>query len=153
MVHERTEEIPVEFVVPRPLPVARCDRVRIREVFVNLLSNAIKYNDKPLRRLEIGFIGPEEDGERPRCPIGSERDTIYYVRDNGIGIQPRHVDQVFKIFKRIHGRDDYGGGTGIGLTIVQKLVDRHGGRVWIDSSPGKGTTFYFTLPCQKRDDS
>jgi light-regulated signal transduction histidine kinase (bacteriophytochrome) len=153
MVHSRTEDSPVEIVVPRPLPVARCDRVRIREVFVNLLSNAMKYNDKPTRRIEIGFISPGEPGERPGCPIGAAGHTIYYVRDNGIGIQPRHFDQVFKIFKRIHGRDEYGGGTGIGLTIVQKLVDRHGGRVWIDSIPGEGTTFYFTLPCQPREES
>jgi light-regulated signal transduction histidine kinase (bacteriophytochrome) len=152
MVNGRTEDVAVEFIVPRPLPVARCDRVRIREVFVNLLSNAIKYNDKPTRRIEIGFIEPGEERARPGCPAGSETQTIYYVGDNGIGIQPRHHDQIFKIFKRIHGRDEYGGGTGIGLTIVRKLVDRHGGRVWIDSTPGKGTTFFFTLPCPTGND-
>jgi chemotaxis family two-component system sensor kinase Cph1 len=152
MVHTRTEEKHVELAIPRPLPVVRCDRIRIREVFVNLLSNAIKYNDKPAPRIEIGFINHGEKDRPPGSPIGSEVHTIYYVKDNGIGIQQRHFDQVFKIFKRIHGRDEYGGGTGIGLTIVQKLVERHGGRVWIDSTPGTGTTFYFTLPCRTGDE-
>jgi light-regulated signal transduction histidine kinase (bacteriophytochrome) len=150
MVQTRADESSVEFVIPHPLPVARCDRVRIREVFVNLLSNAIKYNNKPSRWVEIGFIHPGVERDRPGCPPGSECHTIYYVRDNGIGIHPRHMEQVFKIFKRIHGRDEYGGGTGIGLTIVQKLIDRHGGNVWIDSTLGEGTTFYFTLPCEAR---
>ena len=74
---------------------------------------------------------------------------MYYVKDNGIGIQPKHHAQVFKMFKRLHGRDEYGGGTGAGLTIVKKLVDRHHGQIWFDSTPGEGTTFYFTLPCQE----
>jgi len=68
------------------------------------------------------------------------------VKDLGIGIEERHYEQVFRLFKRLHGRDDYGGGVGAGLTIVQKLVQRHGGRVWLDSTPGLGSCFYFTLP-------
>ena len=70
------------------------------------------------------------------------------MKDNGIGIHHKHFEQVFKMFKRLHGRDEYGGGTGAGLTIVQKLVELHHGRVWLDSTPGEGTTFYFTLPCR-----
>ena len=72
--------------------------------------------------------------------------TIFYVKDDGIGIAERHFEQAFKMFKRLHDRDEYGGGTGAGLTIVRKLVERHRGQVWIDATPGEGTTFYFTLP-------
>ena len=79
------------------------------------------------------------------CPAELTGHTIFYVTDNGIGIEPRHFAQVFKLFKRLHGRDEYGGGGGVGLTIVRKLVERHHGRVWLDSCPGQGTTVYFTL--------
>jgi len=145
MVDARRAEGSTEIAVPRPLPHSRCDRVRCREIFVNLLSNALKYNDKPQKRVEVGFIAPEEDDPRPGCPDGLADLPIYYVRDNGIGIQARYFEQVFKMFKRLHGRDEYGGGTGAGLTIVQKLVERHHGHVWLDSTLGVGTTFYFTL--------
>ena len=67
------------------------------------------------------------------------------MRDNGIGIEPRHFDLIFKMFKRLHGRESFGGGSGAGLTIVQKLVEQHHGTVWLESAPGTGTTFYFTL--------
>ena len=149
MVDARRAEGPTEIAVPRPLPHARCDRVRCREIFVNLLSNALKYNDKPQKRVEIGFIAPHEVHPRASCPSGCADLTIYYVRDNGIGIPARYFEQVFKMFKRLHGRDEYGGGTGAGLTIVQKLVERHHGRVWLESTPGMGTTFYFTLAAQE----
>ncbi len=145
MVDARRSEGPPEIVVPRPLPHALCDRVWCREIFVNLLSNALKYNDKPQKRVEVGFIAPDEDHSRSGCPEGSAGHTIYYMRDNGIGIPARHFEQIFKMFKRLHGRDDYGGGTGAGLTIVQKLIERHHGRVWLDSTVAEGTTFYFTL--------
>jgi two-component system, chemotaxis family, sensor kinase Cph1 len=133
--------------VPRPLPVVRCDRVRIREVLVNLLSNALKYNDQPVPHIEVGYLAPGEPipmgGAAPPEARGS---TVYFVRDDGIGIDPRHFGQVWSMFKRLHGRDAYGGGTGAGLTIVKKLVERHGGQVWLDSTTGEGTTFFFTLP-------
>lgn len=67
------------------------------------------------------------------------------MRDNGIGIELRHADKVFNMFKRLHGRDEYGGGTGAGLTIGKRLVQRHGGETWIDSIPGEGSTVWFTL--------
>jgi PAS domain S-box-containing protein len=127
----REEEVEVR--VPRPLPTVRCDRVRLGEVFHNLITNAIKYNDKPQKWVEVGTRGVE--GGRP----------VLYVRDNGIGIPAKHHDAVFRIFKRLHGRDKYGGGTGAGLTIVKKIVERHGGRIWVESTPGEGTTFFFTL--------
>jgi light-regulated signal transduction histidine kinase (bacteriophytochrome) len=120
-----------EIRIPRPLPVMYCDVVRIRELFVNLIVNAIKYNDKPQRWVEIGY---RDDGNR-----------AFFIKDNGIGIAAKHHGQVFKIFKRLHGREEFGGGTGAGLTICKKIVERHGGRIWIESTPGEGSTFSFTL--------
>lgn len=148
MVDARRSEKLSDVVIPRSLPDAMCDRVRIREVFVNLLSNALKYNDKPVVQIEIGYIAPDEARNGAGWPPDLDASTIYYVKDNGIGIQPRHFVQLFKMFKRLHGRDEFGGGTGAGLTIVKKLVERHGGQVWLDSRPGVGTIFYFSLPAK-----
>ena len=144
----RPPEGQLEFVVPRSLPPTRCNRGWCREIFVNLLSNALQYNDVASKRIEIGAIAASEIHARPGCPQGSEHHTIFYVADNGIGIQMKYFTQIFKLFKRLHGRDEYGGGTGTGLTVVRKLVERHRGKVWLDSMPGKGTTFYFTLPSE-----
>ncbi len=135
----------VEVRIPKRLPSLRCDQVRIAEVFRNLITNAIKYNDKPTKWVEIGACA---DGE----PRGSGKfrpgEAAFYVRDNGIGIQEKHFETVFQIFKRLHSRDRYGEGTGAGLTIVKKIVERHGGRIWVDSKTGEGATFYFTLACK-----
>jgi chemotaxis family two-component system sensor kinase Cph1 len=136
----------VDLVVPRPLPTAQCHRLWCREVFINLMSNALKYTGKTVKRVEVGYIGADEIRPRPGCPSGSEAHTIYYVADNGIGIERKHYEQIFRMFKRLHGRDQYGGGIGAGLTLVRKLVERHRGQVWLDSVAGQGTTFYFTLP-------
>jgi light-regulated signal transduction histidine kinase (bacteriophytochrome) len=114
------------------LPVVNCDPSRIGEVFQNLIDNAIKYNDKPEKWVEIG-----EDESEPQ--------PVFYVRDNGIGIPPQHREKIFLIFKRLHHQNKFGGGTGAGLTIAKKIVERHGGRIWLESAPGEGTTFYFTL--------
>ena len=122
----------IEFRVPRPLPKVSGDHVLLRELLLNLVGNAMKYNDKPQPWIEIGFV--EESDE-----------SIFYVRDNGIGISSPFHEQVFKMFKRLHGRNEYGGGSGAGLTICRKIVERHGGRIWIESSPGNGATFFFTL--------
>lgn len=122
----------VQVCIPKPLPTVRADRVRVGEIFQNLIVNAMRYNDKPEKRIEIGTL----DGTVP---------PVFFVRDNGIGILEKHHDSVFRIFKRLHGRDKYGGGTGAGLTIVKKIVERHHGRIWLESAPGDGTTFYFTL--------
>ncbi|MFO1500639.1 MAG: GAF domain-containing protein [Verrucomicrobiota bacterium] len=149
IVAARQEEAHTDMVIPRPLPTAQCDRIRVREIFTNLLSNALKYNNKPRRRIEVGFFAPGESGECPNAPQECQRHTIYYVRDNGIGIDQRHYAQVFAMFKRLHGRTEYGGGAGAGLAIVKKLVERHRGCVWLDSALGEGSTFFFTLPCQK----
>jgi two-component system, chemotaxis family, sensor kinase Cph1 len=145
MLGARLAESSVEVRVPRPLPVARCDRVRVREVFSNLISNAAKYNDKAQRWLEVGHIGPV-DAAPASAPAEAAGQTLYYVRDNGIGIDMRHKDRVFAIFKRLHAQDAFGGGSGAGLTIARKMVQQHGGRIWFDSQLGAGSTFYFTLP-------
>jgi chemotaxis family two-component system sensor kinase Cph1 len=150
LVGSRTNDGRSEVVVLQTLPKVQCNRIRCRQVFVNLLSNALKYTDAVQKRIEIGYIPADEIRARPGCPQGSEDHAIYYVADNGIGIQPKHFKQIFKLFKRLHGRDSYGGGNGAGLTIVRKLVEQHGGRIWVDSMPGHGSTFYFTLPGEVR---
>jgi signal transduction histidine kinase len=125
------KEAGIEIRVPRPLPTVRADRARVGEIFYNLIVNAMKYNDKERKWIEVGFL--------------DEDPPVFYIRDNGIGIQEKHFDSVFRIFKRLHGRDKYGGGTGAGLTIVKKIVERHSGKIWVESTYGEGTTFYFTL--------
>jgi two-component system, chemotaxis family, sensor kinase Cph1 len=147
MVDSRRAQCPMEISRPRPLPWARGDRPQVREIFVNLLSNAMKYNDKATCRVEVGHIAPGESGVRGNAPAEAAEHTVYYVRDNGIGIDSKHHEQVFTLFRRLHARDAFGGGSGAGLTIVKKLVERHGGSVWLESSPGESTTFFFTLPC------
>jgi two-component system, chemotaxis family, sensor kinase Cph1 len=129
----RIEEMNVDIQIPRPLPTVYCDRVQVGEVFNNLIANSIKYNDKPQKLIVIGYI------EEPSLPI------TFYVQDNGIGIHDKHFEAIFRIFKRLHSPSKYGGGTGAGLTIAKKIVERHGGKIWVDSTYGEGTTFYFTL--------
>ena len=110
-----------------------CDRVRVAEVFRNLITNALKYNDKPVPVIEIG-IGTAATGE-----------TEFYVQDNGIGIKPEFHARVFAAFKRLHAKEAYGGGTGVGLAIVKRIVEAHGGHISVSSEPGLGATFAFTL--------
>jgi light-regulated signal transduction histidine kinase (bacteriophytochrome) len=146
MIGARRLESRCSIRLPRPLPMVQCDPVRVREIYSNLLSNALKYKRDTQSNIEIGHIGAQEAADRPHAPPETAGQTLFYVRDDGIGIDRRHHEQVFRMFKRMHGRDEFGGGVGAGLTIVQKLVQRHGGRVWLDSTLGAGTTFYFTLP-------
>jgi light-regulated signal transduction histidine kinase (bacteriophytochrome) len=121
--------------VKSEFPILICDPVRIHEVFVNLIANAVKYNDSPLKQIEIGAFADAE--------------WVFYVKDNGIGIAPEFHDTVFGIFRRLHGREAYGGGTGVGLAIAKKVVELHGGKIWLESSPGAGSVFYFSLPSAK----
>ena len=140
--HENTCRISI----PRALPTIECNPVRVREIFSNLISNAIKYNlhDKPL--VELTYIAQDDTAVRKTAPPQTEGQIIYCVRDNGIGIDPRDFEQVFRMFKRLHGHDEFGGGMGAGLTVVQKVVQRHGGAIWLESTVGEGSAFYFTLP-------
>jgi light-regulated signal transduction histidine kinase (bacteriophytochrome) len=145
IVRARVLERRTQIVIPRPLPAVACDHVRTREIVSNLVSNALKYNDKPERRIEIGYVAPDEPGDRGGAPAEASHALVLYVRDNGIGIPARYHEQVFRLFRRLHRADQWGGGTGAGLTIVAKLIERQGGRIWLDSVVGAGTTFYFTL--------
>ena len=135
-------------ITVHPLPSIWGDRTQMSELLTNLVSNAIKYNHQPIVKIEIGVLAPEIARQKYRDRLHHDLDDLahlIYVRDNGIGIEPMHLEDVFRIFKRLHVRDEYGGGTGAGLTIAQKIVDRHGGKIWIESEVDRGSTFYFTL--------
>lgn len=130
------EERNVRIDIDDELPFISCDPIKITEVFYNLISNAIKYNDKQKPVLEIGFV--KSKTKKPG--------TTFFVRDNGIGIKKDYFDKIFKIFRRLHARTEYGGGTGAGLAIVQKIIQEHRGKIWVESEEGKGSTFYFMIP-------
>lgn len=136
MINARREETGGIIRIAQTLPTVHCDRVRVREVFTNLLSNGLKYNNKAERWVEVGYQQPASG------PLQ------FYVRDNGIGIKARYHEQIFQMFKRLHSREEYGGGTGAGLTITKKIIERHGGKIWVESTFGEGSTFYFTLQAQ-----
>lgn len=121
----------VSIVIPEPLPEITCDPLHLTQVFQNLISNGVKYNESAAKVIEIGC----RESEPP----------VFYVRDNGIGVAPEYHRAIFDIFRRLHGRDSYGGGHGAGLTIVRKVIERHNGQIWIESESGQGSTFCFTL--------
>lgn len=123
---------------PVPLPTITCDSVMTREVFSNLLTNALKYNVSEKPWIEIG------------CEQPIDQPVRFYVRDNGIGIRPQHFEDIFTMFRRLHARDEFEGGTGAGLAIVKTVVERHGGRIWLESTFGAGTTFWFELQPQPK---
>ncbi len=113
------------------LPIEVADKMQMVQLFQNLIGNAIKFKGHESPRIHVSAR-----------PAGDE--WIFSVQDNGIGIDPQFFDRIFTIFQRLHGRNEYPG-TGIGLTVSKKIVERHGGRIWLQSEPGKGTTFYFTI--------
>jgi PAS domain S-box-containing protein len=127
----KLEEAGAEFVVQAPLPAVRADRGRIRQVLANLIDNAVKFRS----------------AERPlRIQVGCQEERGFYrfhVADNGIGIAPRYHEEIFTPFRQL---DPVTEGVGMGLALVQKIVEHHGGRMWVESEEGKGATFYFTLP-------
>ena len=114
------------------LPVVRGDEALLTELFQNLLSNATKFRaDRPLR---VHVSATSNDAEH-----------VFSVTDNGIGIDPRHRERIFVVFERLHPRAQYPG-TGIGLSVCKRIAERHGGRIWVESTPGDGSTFHFTVP-------
>ncbi|AII53606.1 ATP-binding protein [Hymenobacter sp. APR13] len=140
----RLEQTATAVRVPEPLPTVLGDAVRLREVLANLLTNAMRYNDRPEKHVEVGFLSP--GSPLPKTHIDPAAFHTIYVRDNGIGIAPRHHEAIFRIFKRLHSQEKYGGGTGAGLAIVKKMIEKHGGTLWVESELGEGATFYFTIP-------
>ncbi len=118
-----------------PLPEVMADDIQLTQVFQNLISNAIKFrgNDDP--KIHIGVIRKSDQ-------------WLFSVQDNGIGIDSKHKDRIFEVFKRLHKRRDYPG-TGIGLSICKKIIERHGGNIWVESEFGHGSIFYFTLPVKE----
>jgi light-regulated signal transduction histidine kinase (bacteriophytochrome) len=117
------------------LPTLRADPVQITQVFQNLIGNAIKFRGTQPPRIHVSAELRQEE-------------WLFGVRDNGIGIEPKNFDRIFVIFQRLHTRQEYPG-TGMGLAICKRIIERHGGRIWLESQPGQGTVFYFTLPANK----
>jgi PAS domain S-box-containing protein len=133
------QEFNARITINGTMPMIVCDKPRITEVFRNLITNAIKYNDKHERLVEVGWL-PEIAG-----PAGMEA-NIFYVKDNGVGIDPEFHNEIFRIFKRLSKpANEQEAGTGVGLTFVKKIIERHNGHIWLASEPGKGSVFYFTI--------
>jgi signal transduction histidine kinase len=127
-------DVCAEFRIAR-LPHCYGDVSLIRQVWINLLGNAVKYS----RRSTPPII-------EVACS-DSDQDVVYFIKDNGVGFDMRYVHKLFGVFQRLHRQEDYEG-TGVGLAVVQRIIHRHGGRVWAESKPGEGATFYFSLPLE-----
>jgi PAS domain S-box-containing protein len=121
-----------------PLPEANADPTSMRQVWINLIVNAIKFSSKEKKPL-IKICGRTENGF-----------NVYYVKDNGVGFNPKYTHKLFGVFQRLHKSDDFEG-TGVGLAIVQRIIHRHGGKVWAEGEEGKGATFWFSLPVKSSE--
>jgi len=118
-----------------PLPACNGDEDLLKQVWLNLVGNAMKYSARnPEPRITIGAT---ENGKGP----------VYFVRDNGAGFDMKYADKLFKVFQRLHSQEEYEG-TGVGLALVKRILDKHGGEIWAESRPGEGAVFYFRLPCK-----
>ncbi len=123
-------------VIIDPLPEAYCDNTYLKQVWINLISNAIKFSSRK-KKPEIKIGGYNENGF-----------LIYHIKDNGVGFNPEYSHKLFGVFQRLHRPDEFGG-TGVGLAIVQRIIVRHGGKVWAEAKEGKGATFYFSIPVKE----
>ena len=138
----RLAESGVDVRRPGPLPTVPGDAVHLRELFLNLVLNAIKYRGTVDPWIEIGASAATAAGS-PGAPGDV---AAVYVRDNGIGIRATQLEDIFTIFRRLHREGARGGGSGVGLTLARRVAERHGGRLWAESEPGRGSTFRLTLP-------
>jgi len=121
-----------------PLPTVPADEVQMGQIFQNLLINALKFQGREAPKVHIS--AQRQDGE-----------WIFSIQDNGMGIDPQYQERIFAIFQRLHRREDFPG-TGLGLALCKKIAERHGGRIWVESAPGRGSTFYFSIPGGKEND-
>ncbi|MBM4294048.1 MAG: PAS domain S-box protein [Deltaproteobacteria bacterium] len=138
--HELQENLPartVKFYVQTLAPVDG-DPILVRQVWINLLSNALKFTQP--REAAVIEVGSRRRGE----------EVVYYVQDNGVGFDMRYVDKLFGVFQRLHGFNEFPG-SGVGLALVQRIISRHGGRVWAEGKIDQGATFYFSLPARKEN--
>jgi light-regulated signal transduction histidine kinase (bacteriophytochrome) len=125
----------IAITIESKMPVINCEETHIMQLFQNLLTNAIKYMDKPKGRIKVACV--EEDGF-----------WKFSIADNGPGIEEKHFEKIFKMFQALSVSEDVKG-TGVGLTVAKKIAELHGGRIWVESEVGKGSTFFFTLPKQE----
>jgi PAS domain S-box-containing protein len=132
-------------VIATALPEIVSDKTRVTELFRNLITNAVKYNDKPEKTIEIGWLAEQA------TPEGHVERNVFYVKDDGRGIDHEFHTEIFRIFKRLQGTSEKEEGTGVGLTFVKKIVERHGGKIWLQSELGKGTIFFFTLEASRHE--
>lgn len=134
--HAALKETKAE-VTHDPLPTVMADEVQLGQLLQNLLANALKFRGRDPLRVHIAA---RRQGD----------EWIFSVQDNGIGIAPEHQERIFTIFQRLHRREEFPG-TGLGLALCKKIAERHGGRIWVESAPGRGSTFYFSIPGGKED--
>jgi light-regulated signal transduction histidine kinase (bacteriophytochrome) len=134
VVHELDEVKNIDWKI-QPMPGIRGDANTIRQVWINLISNAIKYS---------------RNAGEPHIEIGSfpdNKSVTFFVKDNGVGFDAQYTNKLFKVFQRLHGMEEFEG-TGVGLAIVEKIISKHGGKVWAEAEVGKGATFYFNVPSE-----
>jgi len=138
LAHGQLTERQVQVDVEADLPIVKVDRVRMVEVLQNLVVNALK------------FMGTQD---QPRIEIGmqlQDEEPVFFVRDNGIGIAPEYHKKIFGLFDKLDAKSD---GTGIGLALVKRIIEVHGGTIWVESEIGKGATFFFTLEPKKQQEN